>query len=564
MILLKEDALKEQKLADVTDKDQGEVTPVYADAVRQMKKTDKMRQEARKLPETPKTETPKVIKTEPLRKMHLSESLLEDCGEFQEDEYYGGRRYRNYEYEEKGFAVYIYRLSDLSSLYEYIDDNITFDEFKVKLAEGDEHIIEQLRDNLFSLATQWDEDDSFTTARKAYSYIKKADDKSDPILYWVIRNMGDEYAQYDEANIEDLLLKNKDKILNFKLNESLVEDVELTMEEVVKKIVDKFGKKKQEYRLVAKEYERWGSEPTYSKTFYAPNDYLALFSMILHAAPTISNFEDYMDADELLWYFENNPTYKDLYDTAYASWYGDGDDLILSLKNLTSGKTLYKLKHGREGYIEDEDEDDEYDFDESLNQKGKTKKLVQESYDSEISDVILVMYADGTEVDTFTNDREADAFEDELNSMSEDELSEKDILGYARLMRDDEDKFIEANHYAVGDEHEAKLNSEITYYINEFNGGIEESYESLSEAKKNTESAVYDELAKLWDGKDKLGKPKHIEVYSNPSANGYRIETANRSVIDEAEKIAKKYKLPYNSRQVRDYFVFTVDLPEEK
>lgn len=511
MILLKEDALKEQKLADVTDKDQGEVTPVYADAIRQMKKTDKMRQEARKLPEAPKTETPKVIKTEPLRKMHLSESLFEYYDEYQEDEYYG-----NYEDEEKGFAVYTYRLSDLSSLYEYIDDNITFDEFKVKLAEGDEDIIDQLRDNLFSLATEWDEYDSFTTTKKAYSYIKKADNKSDPILYWVIRDMGDEYAQYDEANIEDLLLKNKDKILNFKLNESLVED-----------------------------------------------------------------------------------------------------------------------------------------------------------YDDEITDVILVMYADGTEVDTFTNDREADAFEDELNAMSEDELSEKDILGYARLMRDDEDKFLESSHYVIDDEHESKLNSEITYYINEFNGGIEESCKPLTEgrkyysydeaiwyieskgfscdpaseligdficnqldimedgfdeddepyylkstldsiiedakeqqaewdeeesedkdsqdysqsgteqltdkqnisvkkdnnlveAKKDIESAVYDELAKLWDGKDKLGKPKHIEVYANPSANGYRIETVNRSVIDEAEKIAKKYKLPYNSRQVRDYFVFTVDLPEEK
>ena len=149
MILLKEDALKEQKLADVTDKDQGEVTPVYADAIRQMKKTDKMRQEARKLPEAPKTETPEVVKTEPLRKMHLSESLFEYYDEYQEDEYYG-----NYEYEEKGFAVYTYRLSDLSSLYEYIDDNITFDEFKVKLAEGDEDIIDQLRDNLFSLATE--------------------------------------------------------------------------------------------------------------------------------------------------------------------------------------------------------------------------------------------------------------------------------------------------------------------------------------------------------------------------------------------------------------------------
>lgn len=85
----------------------------------------------------------------------------------------------------------------------------------------------------------------------------------------------------------------------------------------------------------------------------------------------------------------------------------------------------------------------------------------------------------------------------------------------------------------------------------------------VTEAKGDIESKLYDELSRISAGVDKNGKPKHAEVYSNPQGNGYKIETELKNVIDEASKIAEKYKLPYRARPFRDYFVFTVDLPEK-
>lgn len=85
----------------------------------------------------------------------------------------------------------------------------------------------------------------------------------------------------------------------------------------------------------------------------------------------------------------------------------------------------------------------------------------------------------------------------------------------------------------------------------------------VTEAKNDIESKLYDELSRISAGVDKNGKPKHAEVYSNPQGNGYKIETELKNVIDEASKIAEKYKLPYRTRPFRNYYLFTVDLPEK-
>ena len=91
-----------------------------------------------------------------------------------------------------------------------------------------------------------------------------------------------------------------------------------------------------------------------------------------------------------------------------------------------------------------------------------------------------------------------------------------------------------------------------------------ENIESLTEARDNIESKLYDELSRIWAGRDANGKTRHAEVYSNPLGNGYKIETELKSVIDEASKIADKYNLPYTARKFRDYYLFTVDLPENE
>ena len=142
------------------------------------------------------------------------------------------------------------------------------------------------------------------------------------------------------------------------LNEDAsIDEEDVSMKDVLTKIIKKFGNHKYKYELIAEGYERYSSGGVYTKTFFAPNDYLALFSMYLHEAPTVSNFEDYMDSEELYEYFQRYPTYEDLLDMASANWWGDGTDYIISLKNLTTDEILYE---GDGGYDED---NNDYDFD---------------------------------------------------------------------------------------------------------------------------------------------------------------------------------------------------------
>lgn len=76
--------------------------------------------------------------------------------------------------------------------------------------------------------------------------------------------------------------------------------------------------------------------------------------MTLHTNPTPAAIEDYYgDLDELEYYVNEYPTLSDIGKYASQNWYGDGDDHIISLKNLTTGELLYSDGVSDE-YIEDE------------------------------------------------------------------------------------------------------------------------------------------------------------------------------------------------------------------
>ena len=112
-----------------------------------------------------------------------------------------------------------------------------------------------------------------------------------------------------------------------------------------------------QYELKAEAYERYGAGDIYVKKFKCPGDYLAYFSMLLHESPTTSNMLDYMgDLEELEYYVEEYPTVNDIANHAASSWWGDGDDYIIYLKNLTTGEILYQGQD--EGYDEYDEEDD--------------------------------------------------------------------------------------------------------------------------------------------------------------------------------------------------------------
>lgn len=71
---------------DIDTKAKEVVNPVYADAIKGIKRADKAREEYRKLPKAEvREEKPKVKGTPEMKKMYLSESLFDD---FDDDDYY--------------------------------------------------------------------------------------------------------------------------------------------------------------------------------------------------------------------------------------------------------------------------------------------------------------------------------------------------------------------------------------------------------------------------------------------------------------------------------------------
>lgn len=251
---------------------------------------------------------------------------------------------------------------DFQKYFEYLDEiraNQFADEDEVDLGDWEEMESKQVEDS-----------DGFMTD---YTwYVKDNDDGSethvmifgDQDLYNPLNSEPD--AEFDAEDIAREWFDNYHGFAEEELEEAVLmenSEDELTMRDVVKQIVDRFGNYKYQYNLKAEEYVRYGFENAsiYNKKFLAPNNYLALFSMLLHKAPTVANLEEYFDPDELLKFFEKNPTFNDLYDHAQSVWWGDGDDFIISVDNLTTGENLYEAEYENSSYSDDTDTD--YDFD---------------------------------------------------------------------------------------------------------------------------------------------------------------------------------------------------------
>lgn len=116
--------------------------------------------------------------------------------------------------------------------------------------------------------------------------------------------------------------------------------------------------KKAQYELRAQEYTRYEEGSLYTVTFNCPGDWLAYLSMYVHRTPNAKNIVDsYLfrcqeDFDEFV---EEYPTVSLIADRASSSWWGDGDDFIIYLKNFTTGQFLYGPEDNQ--YEEDDWED---------------------------------------------------------------------------------------------------------------------------------------------------------------------------------------------------------------
>lgn len=112
------------------------------------------------------------------------------------------------------------------------------------------------------------------------------------------------------------------------------------------------------YELVAESYERYESGKRYIKNFSCPGDWLAYLSMAVHGSPTAKKIDKYYGQDDFEDLLEENPTVTDIAKYASTHWWGDGDDYIIYLKNLDTGKVLYLADSESEPEISQEDWED--------------------------------------------------------------------------------------------------------------------------------------------------------------------------------------------------------------
>lgn len=179
-----------------------------------------------------------------------------------------------------------------------------------------------------------------------------------------------------------------------KFDEKLTEDIDkdISVKDALNQVIAKFGNHKYSYELTGEPH----SGSSYTKRFYAPNDYIALLSMKLHEAPTIQNIEDHgYKGSDILEYLKEYPTVDAFATYLDKNYMWSKDDFIVHIKNIDTGETLIIGSNDFDAYDYDEYDFDEYDFDESLKSKrGKKLKPVKEDLEKvsvETDSTVLTM-----------------------------------------------------------------------------------------------------------------------------------------------------------------------------
>lgn len=110
---------------------------------------------------------------------------------------------------------------------------------------------------------------------------------------------------------------------------------------------------KHRYELKAEDYGS-GTGSQYTYRFTALGDWMAYLSMKLHRSMTKSDVLDYLNES-----LDDLPTtLEGMLEFATENWWGDGDDFIISLKNIDTSVVLYSGDNADGDYEEDDDWDE--------------------------------------------------------------------------------------------------------------------------------------------------------------------------------------------------------------
>ena len=159
----------------------------------------------------------------------------------------------------------------------------------------------------------------------------------------------------------------------------------ISIKDALRTIIDKFGNHKYKYEVRTDSFwdgRGWEGDAKYT-TFYAPNDYIASFYMLLDRAPTIAAFEEYeITGDRILDYFNEYPEVEDIAYELHTGSLEGNENIVTDLTNLTTGEVLAHQDTEEAEW----DEDDDYDWDDDEDLDENKKRSIKEELNLEIED----------------------------------------------------------------------------------------------------------------------------------------------------------------------------------
>ena len=183
----------------------------------------------------------------------------------------------------------------------------------------------------------------------------------------------------------------------------------LSMKEIIQLVLDKFGKHKQLYKIIG----QYCNGNVDIVKFYAPNDYLAAFSLIYIDAPTLSFFETEYEKKELYEIINNCRTVKEVINYIITKEYEGQkvNEKPILLLNVNTDTVLYKYGDTYMANLDDYDwEEDVQELKEDM-ESNKKLMLVWEHFNP--SNINLIYDNDFSRLESYMSTEDDIICEDE-------------------------------------------------------------------------------------------------------------------------------------------------------
>ena len=502
---------------------------------------------------------------------------------------------------------------------ENIDEDIYIGRFEIDFKSWDldsEHAALSIsKDNKLKVDNYVDSVTSHNSVAECKAYLKDWWSSESPVSSVTLDLEDPRYAKAlrvaNKYEVARSIENSFDENLNLSIEEDIESETKISVREALKKIVDKFGDHKNKYEVTTEscwDGSGWEGDVKHH-TFYAPNDYMASFYMLLNAVPKVSAFEEFeLTGDEILDYLERFPEVSDIADELHSYSLAGNEDIVIDLINKTTGEVLAHHDTDESEW----DEDDSYDWDDDLDESivesladvpgddvGNTEKPAYAAavrdlkkadkareearklpeapkHDEKPKNPKMVIGAKKMKLDEAlfedvfgttkpSNDKRYDEIREKLKDWFVNKIMhmegktqafelEEIIPGY------DSKWCVETDTFELEEARDNYIEAFINALLGRYpSDNMEEDYDGINWYERKHPKKTKNVADKVYDALDKIG----YNIFASSGKPGYRVSSKHEEKLAKAIEIAKKFGLDYDIAPSQGRYHLTIEIPVE-